>query len=139
MKDVMISIKGLQFFDDTNSGGVELVTDGKYKWENGVAEFEYQESELTGLEGTRTHFLVEPGQITLTREGTVQAQMVFQQYRKHFFAYDTPFGAMMMGLDTSGIRQSFDETGGELEINYAIEMDNSVMSRNKFNINVREM
>ncbi len=31
-----------------------------------------------------------------------------------------------------------DDSGGDLEINYVIDMDNSVLSRNKFIINVRE-
>jgi hypothetical protein len=43
-----------------------------------------------------------------------------------------------MGVDTHGISQHMDDSGGDLEINYVIDMDNSVLSRNKFIINVRE-
>jgi uncharacterized beta-barrel protein YwiB (DUF1934 family) len=63
--------------------------------------------------------------------------MVFQEGRKHYFAYNTPYGAMMMGVDTHSVRNRLHEGGGELEIKYAIDMDNNFVSKNTFHINIR--
>lgn len=137
MKDVMIAIKGMQELDGTTDGD-ELVTSGIYHHENGITKFSYMESELTGMEGTKTTFEIQKSLVTLTRIGTVNSQMVFEPGRKHFFMYDTPFGAFTMGVSTSSISSKMNENGGDLEIRCMIDMENSMVSRNVFKINVRE-
>ena len=43
-----------------------------------------------------------------------------------------------MGLDTHRISSSLGEGGGELEIDYIVDFDHTVVGRNRFKINVRE-
>ena len=137
-KDVMIAIKGMQELDGLSDEGDELVTPGIYSLEGDTARFSYMESELTGMEGTKTTFEVKPTHVALIREGTVNAQMIFEQGKKHFFMYETPFGAFTMGVSTNSIKSKMHDSGGELEIRCMIDMENSVISRNVFKINVRE-
>lgn len=138
MKDVIISIFGLQNLNGDSSDDVEFVTDGRYSFENGKAEFSYLESELTGMQGTRTTFTVSPEEVVITRDGSVNMQMVFREGQKHYFMYETPFGSLTMGVDTMSILDSMGESGGRLEVKYMIDMEHSVVSRNQFRINVRE-
>ena len=135
-KDVIISIRGI---NDVGAGddAVELVTDGQYSLENGVAEFSYEESELTGLQGTRTTFRAEPDRLTMTRQGTVNTQMVFEEGRKHYFAYETPLGAITMAVDTHAVETCLGEHGGTVDIRYLVDLTNSV-TRNEFHIGIRE-
>ena len=100
--------------------------------------FSYQESELTGLEGTLTTFQVEPERITLMRMGMVNSQMVFQPGKRHFSMYDTPYGALSIGINTRKMRSSLNQDGGEIEIDYAIEIDHAVAGESLFRIHVRE-
>jgi uncharacterized beta-barrel protein YwiB (DUF1934 family) len=137
-KDVIISIKGAQRPEDGESGAIELVTDGEYSFDNGNVRFSYMESELTGLNGTRTSFDIDHGTVTLTRCGTVNSSMVFQVGKKHYFAYETPFGAVTMGVDTHSIKNRLGETGGDLEIRYVIDLESAGISRNVFKINIKE-
>ena len=138
IQNYVISIRGEQTTDPNAApDSLELVTDGFYKTTENGSTFSYEESELTGLEGTRTTFQVEPDKVILTRVGTVNSQMVFQEGRKHYFAYNTPYGAMMMGVNTHTVRNHLHEGGGELEIRYAIDMDNNLVSKNTFHINIR--
>lgn len=137
-KDVIISIKGAQRPEDGESGAVELVTDGEYSFDNGNIRFSYMESELTGLNGTQTSFDIADGAVTLTRRGTVNSSMVFQVGKKHYFAYETPFGAITMGVDTHSIKNRLGETGGDLEIRYVIDLENAGITRNMFQINIKE-
>lgn len=137
MKDVIISIKGLQN-DGEEDNEIELVTDGQFAFENGEGELSYMESELTGLEGTKTSFMISPMGIVLTREGNLNSRMVFEKGRKHEFLYDTPFGATTMGVDTKNIKVDLDEHGGELDIEYIIDFQHAVVGYNTFKINVSE-
>ena len=144
MKDVVISIRGTQrsFQPGEEAQGpesVELVTDGHYEYGRDASWFTYQESEITGMEGTVTTFRVEDGLVTLTREGAVNSQMLFQKGRKHVFLYDTPFGAMTMGVDTQQLRTETDEHGGQLDIVYSVDVDNVLLGKNTFRIDWKEV
>ena len=136
MKDVIISIKGLTGTDEDGED-IELVTDGAYCFDEKKTAFEYLESELTGMDGTKTEFKVEPDSVMITRSGTVNMQMLFEEGRKHYFSYETPFGSMTMGVDTQSIRNELSEKGGRLEVRYLMDLGNSMITRNKFEINIK--
>ncbi|MGM9615244.1 MAG: DUF1934 domain-containing protein [Oscillospiraceae bacterium] len=138
MRDVIISITGVQNDPNGDKDSVELVTTGKYGMENDEIRFTYEESELTGLDGTRTTFTISPMGVVLRREGSLNSEMVFQQGRKNFFLYETPYGSATMGVDTRRIDTQLDEHGGNLELDYDIDFNHTLMGRNKFKINVRE-
>lgn len=138
-KSVIISIKGKQSYEDMEDETIELVTEGLLAKEGeGEYTLSYQESELTGLEGTLTTFQIEGERITLMRIGEVNSQMVFEEGRRHLSMYDTPYGALAIGISTRKMRSSLGEHGGDIEIDYAIEIDHSVAGQNLFQINVRE-
>jgi len=136
-KDVIISIKGAQTSEDDNDF-YEFVTDGTYKYEDSACEFTYMESELTGLEGTKTTFHIEKKQVLLTREGSVNSQMLFENGQKHYFMYETPYGAAQLGVRTHNIKSGLDEHGGDIELSYAVDVDSVELGKNDFRINIRE-
>ena len=137
--NVIISIQGKQSFEDQEPEVIELVTEGQLSrdGEDGYT-LTYQESELTGLEGTLTTFQVEPDCVTLLRMGVVNSQMVFQPGRRHFSMYDTPYGALAVGISTKKMRTQLSPAGGSIEINYALEIDHAVAGENLFHIQVRQ-
>ena len=138
-KSVIISIKGKQSYEDVEDETIELVTEGLLNKEGeGEYTLSYQESELTGLEGTLTTFQVEQGRITLMRIGEVNSQMVFEEGRRHLSMYDTPYGALSVGINTRKMRAELDARGGSIEIDYAIEIDHALAGQNLFRIHVRE-
>ena len=138
MKDVIISITGTQDAPQGEDNTIELVTEGKYCFKDGRGKLTYMESELTGMAGTKTSFTFSPDEVVLSREGTLTSRMVFREGTKNTFLYDTPYGSTTMGLDTHRISSSLGEGGGELEIDYIVDFDHTVVGRNRFKINVRE-
>ena len=138
LKDVIISITGVQNFPQGSDDTVELVTEGKYCYRDGKGELSYMESELTGMQGTRTSFTFTPTEVVLSREGTLTSKMVFREGTKNTFLYDTPFGSATMGLDTHKIHSTMGPRGGDMEIDYVVDVDHAVVGRNNFRLNVRE-
>ena len=138
-KQVLLSIRGQQIFEGVQEPEVtELMTEGTLHMDdNHNVTLVYQESELTGLEGTQTTIQVMPESVTILREGEVNSQMVFQEGRKHLSLYNTPFGALTMGVSTRKMHVDLDETGGSIEIDYSIEIDHAVAGQNLFQIYVR--
>jgi len=137
MKKARISIKGLPVLSDCEEDSFELMTDGEYSRKDGISTFSYVESELTGFDGMQTTFNVEPDRIVLSRDGGLSGDMIFSVKQKHHFLYDTPFGAIMLGIDTHSIKKSMRDDGGSIEIRYNIEVDNATVSQNLFKIKVK--
>ena len=136
-KKVLISIKGSPVPTDSDDEFFELMTDGEYTRSDGVSTFSYFESELTGLDGMLTTFNVEPDRVILQRGGALSGDMIFSEKQKHHFLYETPFGSILMGIDTHSIKKNLRDDGGNLEIRYDIEVDNVSVSKNLFQIKIR--
>ncbi|MGM9608272.1 MAG: DUF1934 domain-containing protein [Oscillospiraceae bacterium] len=136
-QNVILSIRGQQIIDNEEPEVTELVTEGTLSRSGEGYTLRYQESELTGLEGTQTTFQIEKGRVTLLREGQVNSQMVFEEGRRHLSMYDTPYGALSIGINTRRMKVKLGETGGDIEIDYAIEIDHAVAGQNLFQINVK--
>lgn len=135
---VLLSIRGEQYYDGVDPDATELMTDGTLELTEAGLRLNYQESRLTGMEGTSTTFEVRGPQVILTRTGKVNSQMVFEEGRQHTSLYETPFGDMSVDIGTSRLRQELTAAGGELEIHYSIAVQNTVTGRNCFRISVRE-
>ena len=137
-KDVVISIKGMQKYEGALPDVVEQVTAGRLSREGESYTLSYQESELTGLGGTLTTILVDGEQVTILRVGEFNSQMVFQEGRRHLSMYNTPYGAMAIGVHTRHLLAELNDQGGDIEVDYFIEIDHALAGRNVFRISVKE-
>lgn len=137
-KDVVISIKGTQRYDNNDPDVIELVTQGRLARDGESYTLSYQESELTGLEGTLTTIQVDGEQVTLMRVGEFTSQMVFQEGRRHLSMYNTPYGAMAIGVNTRHLLAELNDQGGDIEIDYSIEIDHALAGRSVFQIKIKE-
>ena len=134
---VMLSIRGEQYFDGIDPDATELMTEGTMTLtENGMV-LAYEETALTGMEGTTTTFEVCGPRVILTRSGTVNSQMVFEEGRQHTSLYETPFGELSVDIQTSVLKHNLTERGGLMEIKYSIAVEHTVTGRNCFKIRVR--
>ena len=134
---VLLSIRGEQYFDDIDPDATELMTEGTMVLTEDGMVLSYEETELTGMEGTTTTFEVKGPQVILTRTGTVNSQMVFEEGRQHTSLYETPFGELTVDIQTSTLKHNLTQRGGVMEIKYSIAVEHTVTGRNCFKIRVR--
>lgn len=134
--NVIISIKSHQIYDEREPDCIELVSAGTFEQTAEGYTITYQESELTGLEGTTTELRVSEGQVTLLRQGEVNSVMVFQEGRQHVSVYETPAGTLAISINTRRLRSELDAQGGDIEIQYTIDVDHAVTGLNLFHIHV---
>ena len=124
-----ISITGTQSMEDAEPQTLKLVTDGSYCYEPGFALLSYVESEMTGLEGVVTSFQIEDGKtVTLRRSGKVNAEMVFDRRQAHDSLYDVVTEDMTVLLN---------EHGGVLDLDYRVEVEHALCSRNRYHIEIQ--
>ena len=133
----MLSIRGEQYFDGIDPDAQELMTEGTMTLTEDGMVLAYEETALTGMEGTTTRFQVQGPRVILTRSGTVNSQMVFEEGRQHTSLYETPFGELSVDIQTSVLKHNLTERGGLMEIKYYIAVEHTVTGRNCFKIRVR--
>ena len=137
-KNVIISVKGTQTAEDQDTNVMELVTEGKYYKEDDAYYVTYDESEVTGMDGTTTTLKVMDGIVTLVRVGSVNSHFVFQQGQKHVSYYDTEHGAFTIGVLANAVDVKIDDNGGEIRVGYQLEIDNNKTGENDFFMSIRE-
>ena len=124
-KNVVLSIRGRQTYQDQEPDVIELVSEGTMEQAGDTWNISYEESDLTGLTGVTTTFRVEPEKITLTREGKLFSQMVFQEGVFHDSLYQMEFGALMITVCATKVRYDLHENGGTIDLVYGIEIENT--------------
>ena len=138
MKDVVISIHSLHGCGGDEEDTIDFTTDGLYSFDGETACLTYLESEVTGMEGTRTSVMVMPDKVVVDRDGGIMSRMIFREGEKNSFLYDTPVGSATLNMNTRGIQHRFDEHGGDMEIDYVLDMEHAFVSRNLFRMTVTE-
>ena len=138
MKDVVISIHSLHGCGGDEEDTIDFTTDGLYSFDGETACLTYLESEVTGMEGTRTSVMVMPDKVVVDRDGGIMSRMIFREGEKNSFLYDTPVGSATLNMNTRGIQHRFDEHGGDMEIDYVLDMEHAFVSRNRFQMTVME-
>ncbi len=136
-KAVLLTIRGQQTYAEQEPEVVELVTEGTLEQAENGWKLTYEESDLTGLKGVTTTFLVEPGKITLTRKGPLNSQMEFQEGQFHESLYKMEFGALMITVCASKVHYSIDENGGTIDLTYAIEIEQSAAGYIEYHLDIQ--
>lgn len=138
-KNVVIFVRGEQIYDGSDPDATELISEGTMSIDDGGAvTLTYQETELTGMEGTTTRFTIQGDSVVLTRTGSVNSQMVFQKGVRHSSLYETPYGALTVDVSTLRLAHRLGERGGVLEADYTVAVEHQLVSRNQFKIRIRE-
>lgn len=129
---VLMTIKAEQDFESFQPERMELMTEGVLERSGDRLTLTYEESELTGMEGTTTAIEIQGPRLTLRRTGTVCSQMVFEEGVQHTSLYETPYGELSVDIRTSSLRHSLTEFGGLLEICYSVSVEHASTGKNRF-------
>ena len=136
-KDVIISIRGLQEQDGQTGDPITLVTPGRFYRKNDSYYISYEESELTGLAGTRTTLRVKPDYVKLVRTGLYPSELLFQLGKRHMSLYHTDYGDLSIVVSTNHIRNTLTDDGGDLDVQYTVEVANTPVGVNHLSLTIK--
>lgn len=137
MTNAVISLKGIQTGTDNKTTTIELMSEAIFYKKDGTYYIVYKETEITGMEGTTTTVKVCEDAISLIRFGTICSNMFFKEGHKHVCTYDTMYGSLDLELQANTVNIKMTDTGGELYIDYDIEVGGNKLGVNNFYIKVR--
>jgi uncharacterized beta-barrel protein YwiB (DUF1934 family) len=136
-KDVLITVRGEQYFEGASPDETELVTEGTLEKTEEGWRLSYRESELVDMAGTLTVFDVHGDWVRLRRSGTLNSEMIFEKGKPHTSLYEVPFGTLTIDILTDELSVSLSENGGTLDIRYRIAVEHTVNGHNRFLVNVK--
>lgn len=126
-KDVILTIKGLQFVADEEGDGtpepMEIITSATYYEKNGRHYILYDEVMEGFAEVTKNRIKIDPKSIDITKKGVTNVHMLFEKEKKNMSCYYTPYGSIMMGLDAKEIEVKETEDLIQVKVEYALEVN----------------
>lgn len=137
-KEIILFVRGEQTYDSVSPEVTELATEGLMTIEGEEVTLTYQESEITGMEGTTTRFIVRGDTVVLERTGMIVSRMEFKQGERSSSFYETPWGTMAVDIATTKLAHRLTERGGVMEIAFTIAVNHQVTGENRFKVRVRE-
>jgi uncharacterized beta-barrel protein YwiB (DUF1934 family) len=138
-KKIWISITGRTKHSEGKEDVIELVTEGEMYRKSTSDYIIYDETEVSGLEGTTTTLQIDKGKMSIIRLGSTNSHMIFEKGRKNFNTYATPYGDMTMSVYTHKLDVDYDseDMPTDIHINYNVEIQGLMSSDNELNIHVK--
>lgn len=121
-REVLITISGSQFADG-DSDEIQMITTGDYFLKNGNHYILYDEV----LEGkhdiVKNTIKIRPEGLDIIKRGSSNVHMVFEKDRKNLSCYATPFGEMMIGINTNDICIAEEEDRLNVRVAYSLDIN----------------
>lgn len=99
---------------------IEVITPGEFTVLKNGFKAEYEETKLSGMEGTKTTMMIKENSFELIRCGSTETQMIFDKKNQSISLYKTPYGSMSITIDTKKLDIDVDENGGKIRIAYTL-------------------
>ncbi len=144
-KDVLVSISGkhIDIMDDpvegyeTGDDAIEVVTPASYYCRNGKHYILYDEV-LEGMAGTIKNKIKITGtdSLEIMKSGVSSSHMVFEKNKKNLTYYRTPYGQMLIGVNTRKMEINVDEDQIDILVDYELDVNHEPMADCKIKMNI---
>lgn len=130
---------------ETEPQQMEMFCNGRLRLTDTDFSLTYEESELTGMEGSESQLSFrreDRGLVTMLRTGSVTTALVFEKGKRHMCVYQTPYMPFEVCVHTLRVdnRLALDgRIGGTLDLDYVIEIRGARAERCQMHIEIREM
>lgn len=137
-KEVLLSIKGLQFaVDEEGAQALETITAAEYYERNGSRYVVYDEVTEGFPEATKNMIKFKDSLVEVTKKGLMNVHMVFEQNKKNMTNYGTPFGNILIGIDTGKVTIAEDADEIKISVDYVLEANYEHLADCKIEINIK--
>ena len=123
MSNAAIRVKSVIKQKGEADHNVEVTTLGKVYLKEGVIYVFYDESEMSGMPGTKTMLKIKESRVQMSRSGANVSKLIFEPGVNHESKYGTPYGEFIMETSTDLINIDVDEKlVGKIQISYGLKI-----------------
>lgn len=136
-KDVLLSIRGLQFEGDMDSEKIETITFGEYYKRDDSHYVIYDELIEGQREPIKNIIKLKGRELNLMKRGAINAHMIFEENKKNMTSYTTPYGNILVGIDTKRVGVKEQDERIVIKVDYALEMNYEFVSDCTITMDIR--
>lgn len=137
-KEVLLKLKGLQFSTQDNEDDLlETITAAEYYHKNDSHYIIYDEVTEGFRETTKNVIKVKENSVELTKRGLVNVHMIFEENRKNMTSYSTPYGDIMLAIDTTNVDCQESNDMIQINVGYALEVNYEHIADCKIEMDIR--
>lgn len=117
----------------------EMLMEGRLLTSTKRVELVYEESELTGMEGSLTAIgfdRANPELVSMMRTGTVRTALTFEEGRRHICVYNTPYSNFEVCVHALSVENKL-LSDGILKLDYLVEIHGAQAEHCRMTIEVR--
>lgn len=116
-KKAIISVLSKQ--DNSNDDNdIEVITPGEFYKKDDCYYAVYNETKISGMEGTTTTLKIYPKIFSIIRMGTTATKMDFKEKGENLVLYNTPYGILELKIETKDLKINVNDKGGQVSIDY---------------------
>ena len=141
-KDVLVSISGMHMGitepqPDEGDEPIEVVTPSSYYCRNGKHYIIYDEV-MEGMAGTIRNKIKITGDasVEIMKSGVSGTHMVFEKNKKNLTYYKTPYGQMLIGINTKNMKVSVSEDNIDVLVDYELDVNHEPLADCKIRMNI---
>ena len=137
-KDVLVSISGLHTdVMQEAEEAIEVVNPANYYFRNGKHYIVYDEP-VEGVSGTIKNKLkiTEDNVVEIMKSGISNAHMIFEKNKKNQTYYSTPYGQMLVGVNTKDMKVDVKENRIDIQIDYELHVNHEAVADSTIKMNI---
>lgn len=139
MNKIILDIKSTIKQIDGEVNTIDMMTEGELFEKNNSIYLIYHESEVSGMEGSKTMLKISGDTVTMTRFGTTTSKIIFNEMNPMESVYQTPYGNFNMTVKTSTLSTEFDmdKLSGFIKVDYEMTLESLSNSINHLEIKIK--
>jgi uncharacterized beta-barrel protein YwiB (DUF1934 family) len=137
MNDAIIRICGLQVIEDTGES-IETMARGKHYIKNEKHYVLYDEINDDDKTKIKNTIKFNEEHVEVTRKGSMNGKLIFSKGQNNQSLYSTPFGDLLIEINTKDIELTSDDASTNLKIDYELYVNNDKVSDSKIELNVSD-
>ncbi len=138
-REVELVLSGLHASgQDAEGDAVETAQPAQYFKRNDSHYLLYEERMDEGETLCKSRIKFRDHLLELTRQGAVEMHMIFEENKRHTVPYNTPYGQLLLGIETRRVLVEEQEDQIRVTVEYALDHEGEPISESCLKLHIRE-
>ena len=138
-REVELVLSGLHDAEGTSDKDVvETAQTAQYFKRNDSHYLLYEEKMDEDQAPCRSRIKFRDHLLELTRQGTAEMHMIFEENKRHVVPYNTPYGQLLLGIETRRVQVEEQEDQICVTVEYILDQEGEPFSESCLKLHIRE-
>ena len=137
-KEILLSVKGLHYQGMDRNDEIETITPAEY-YDKGDSHYVLYEEIMEGMEvPVKNVVKFKNSYLEITKKVPLSVHLLFEEGKKNLTSYATPFGSILIGVDTEEVEVRKEEHSIDIRVKYTLEANYEFLADCELSMELRE-